>query len=325
MADFVERRAEMVADAVVYEFVGAPKEEDIEEDDDNKASRELSVRQSLGSIVTTGFWNDDDCEACEVLDHSCLDVVMLDYDGERAVAVASCPGVRLRLKGSYATRDTQTAMQVGSTEPSDGWPCTLQVLIAWTTMVKLLKLTKDNELMLRVDQMDGVVDASKVAVGGGYPVRERLNKLQMRSGCVTGSTRTKSDLFFILPDCIPSASSVSSEPLDTREIAKQLEAHWKAGKAIAGDLELRQLAEAARQSPVECADLFCALAPAAQRATAQRLLLEAKQAPHDVIICPAFRLVERALIGKVSQKCMCSHTYICCEATLSVLPPSPSR
>ena len=47
-------------------------------------------------------------------------------------------------------------------------------------MVKLLKV-KENELWLKHDTMDGIVDASAVHVAGGYPVRERLNKLAMRA------------------------------------------------------------------------------------------------------------------------------------------------
>jgi len=333
MADFVEQRGEMIADAVVFEFVGAARGDE-EGPTDEQAQRELDLRSCIGNMATTGFSNEDTCKAVEVLADSALDATLLDCDGERAMAVATVGGVRLRLKGSYTSRDMAITMQVGHVEPCDLWPSSVQVLLPWLIMVKLLKLTRDNELWLRVDTMDGIVDASKVHVAGGYPVRERLNKLQLRSGSTSGSARNKNDVFFVLPDCIASVSAVATEPVEgsMRELAKQIESNWKAGKALLGDMELRNLGQAAQQSALLCAEVFCELSPANQRATAARLLLEAKQCQHDVLSCPAHCLVERALIGEQifldprphPAKCAAACRGIICPACLCcVTGPEP--
>jgi len=299
-SDFVESRAEMIADAIVYEFTGADDDEEHISDDEEFEKYEVMMRSALGNLVTAGYYYSDYCPTMRTSPEQCVNVTVLDLPAQNVTEVSSMAGVRFKLKQQFsATKEVQIAMSAGEVEWSDTWPCCLKVIVPWAVMAKLLKITRDNELWVKVDQMEGIVNTHALQVAGGFPARERFNKLQLRNSQIGGPVRTKADIFFVLPDALPGANNVGLEPVDAREIARSIESAWKAGRAMPGDIELWNLSRLASEGPKVIADTFSNLTAAAQRATAIRLLLEGKQTPHDLLRCSDFHAVEEALIGDV--------------------------
>jgi len=299
-ADFCESRAEMIADACTYEYVGEDKAEDHASDDEELEAFEIAMRDALGNLVTTGYQGSDRAPTMVKQEGAAVGVTVLDLVAQNVVTYLATPGVRFRLKPAFsANKSTEIAISVGEVEASDTWPCSLKILISWPVMTKLIRV-RDNDLWMKIDTMDGVVDASALHLQGAYPARERLNKLLLRSVTANcGPQKSKSDLFFVLPDCLASAGQVSLDTIDAREIARFCENAWKRGGVMPGDMELLNLSKAAPEGPRFMADMFELLPPAGQRACVNRLMLEGKQNVSDLLMVAPYHPVEQALVGDI--------------------------
>jgi len=299
-ADYCESRCEMIAEAIVLEHVGEEDVDDHASEDEELEAYEIAMRQALGNVVTTGYNGSEAYPEMLRQDAPCVAVQYLDLNAQNVVTTVAAPGVRFKLKPHLSSnKDVQVVMSVGETEPSDTWPCCLKILVGWHVMVKLLKV-KENELWLKHDTMDGIVDASAVHVAGGYPVRERLNKLQLRNPGTSknDSNKAKNDIYFVLPDCLQTANTVAIEAVDAREIARTCETSWQSGRAMPGDIELWRMSQIVREGPRFVAESFSQLTAAAQRATVHRLFLETKQSPHDTLMCSLYHPVSEAMYGE---------------------------